>query len=43
VPGSLNEIGLAGAYSREHAERVLVALQEDYTEVYRETPPTLRF
>jgi inorganic pyrophosphatase len=43
VPGSPNKISLAGAYSREHAERVIVASQEDYTEVYGETPPTLRF
>jgi inorganic pyrophosphatase len=43
VPGSPNKISLAGSYSREHAERVIVASQEDYTEVYGETPPTLRF
>ena len=43
VPGSPNKITLAGAYSREHAERVIVASQDDYTEVYGETPPTLRF
>jgi inorganic pyrophosphatase len=43
VPGSPNKVRLAGSYSREHAERVIVASQEDYTEVYGETPPTLRF
>jgi inorganic pyrophosphatase len=43
VPGSPNKVSLAGSYSREHAERVIVASQEDYTEVYGETPPTLRF
>jgi len=43
VPGSPNKVRLAGSYAREHAERVIVASQEDYTEVYGETPPTLRF
>ena len=43
VPGSGNKISLAGSYSREHAERVIVASQDDYTEVYGETPPPLRF
>jgi inorganic pyrophosphatase len=43
VPGSDNKVSLAGSYSREHAERVIVASQDDYTEVYGETPPTLRF
>jgi len=43
VPGSPNKVSLAGSYAREHAERVIVASQEDYAEVYGETPPTLRF
>jgi len=43
VPGSPNKVRLASSYSREHAGRVIVASQEDYTEVYGETPPTLRF
>jgi len=43
VPGAANKVRLAGSYGHEHAERVIVASQEDYTEVYGETPPTLRF
>ena len=43
VPGSPNKVRLAGSYSHEHAARVITASQEDYTEVYGETPPTLRF
>jgi inorganic pyrophosphatase len=43
VPGTPNKVSLAGTYPRAHAERVIVASLEDYTEVYGETPPTLRF
>jgi inorganic pyrophosphatase len=43
VPGSPNKVSLADSYGRAHAEQVIVASQEDYTEVYGETPPTLRF
>jgi inorganic pyrophosphatase len=45
IPGSPspNRVSIAGTYAREQAERVIVASQEDYTEVYGETPPTLRF
>jgi inorganic pyrophosphatase len=43
VPGSPNKVRLAGSYSHVHAARVILASQEDYTEVYGETPPTLRF
>ncbi|MEO8178074.1 MAG: inorganic pyrophosphatase [Deltaproteobacteria bacterium] len=43
VPGSPNKVRLAASYARAHAEQVIVASQEDYNEVYGETPPTLRF
>jgi inorganic pyrophosphatase len=43
VPGSVNKVRLAGSYARAHAERVIVASQDDYMEFYGETPPTLRF
>jgi inorganic pyrophosphatase len=43
VPGSPNKVRLAGSYSHAHAARVITASQEDYLEVYGETPPTLRF
>jgi inorganic pyrophosphatase len=43
VPGSPNKVRLAGSYSHAHAASVIIASQEDYTEVYGETPPTLRF
>jgi inorganic pyrophosphatase len=43
VPGSPNKVRLAGSYSHAHAARVITASQEDYVEVYGETPPTLRF
>jgi inorganic pyrophosphatase len=43
VPGAPNKVRLAGSYSHAHAANVITASLEDYTEVYGETPPTLRF
>jgi hypothetical protein len=36
-------VRIAGTYDRDHAQKVVSASLEDYTELYNETPPTLRF
>jgi inorganic pyrophosphatase len=43
VPGVHTNVRIERTYEREHAEAVVEASMEDYTETYADTPPTLRF
>jgi inorganic pyrophosphatase len=43
IPGVHTNVRIERTYEREHAEEVVRASMEDYTEMYAETPPTLRF
>jgi inorganic pyrophosphatase len=43
VPGVHTNVRIEHTYEREHAEAVVQASMEDYTEMYGEMPPTLRF
>jgi inorganic pyrophosphatase len=43
MPGTENQVSVAGVYDREHAWEVIRASVADYLESYDLAPPTLRF
>lgn len=43
IPGVHTNVRIEKSYDRVHAEAVVLASMEDYTEAYADSPPTLRF